>query len=262
MSPTELFQEARLDEAVAAQTATVEEQPGDFAERLLLCDLLGFTGDRETVRSHLRLLEAAAPTELRPYLAEWFALLAADDRRHRGEPPTFLIDPPGHVARRVDALDRMRSGDAGAALGLIDAADEVAAWVEGTVDGREFDGWRDADDVLGPNLELFQADRYVWLPVDHVRKLRLETPDGLRDRLYRPVTVWLVNGSEWELFLPSLYTGTAAHAEEGIRSGAGIDWVDLGGLMRGAGSRAYLFGDEELELDEFRQVEVRRAYPH
>jgi type VI secretion system protein ImpE len=261
MSPTELFQEARLDEAAAKQAAIVRERSDDIAERLLLCDLLAFTGDRDAVRRNLDTL-ASAPADLRPYLAEWQDLLAADDRRHAGESPSFVIDPPSHVKRRLGVIERLRADPSADVRDLIDAADENAPWVEGHVDGRTFDGWRDADDLLGPILEVFHGGRCYWLPVDQVRKLRLEEEETLRDRLYRPTTVRLTDGAQREVFVPTLYTGTAAHPEEGIRSGAGMDWIERNGLLRGAGSRLYLFGEEELTPAEFRQVEVSRAYAH
>ena len=50
------------------------------------------------------------------------------------------------------------------------------------MDGREFDGWRDADDLLGPILEVFRGSRYFWLPVDQVRTLRFGDEEGFRDR--------------------------------------------------------------------------------
>jgi type VI secretion system protein ImpE len=261
MSPTELFEEARLDEAIAQQELIVRDRPEDVAERLLLCDLLAFTGERDTVRWNLASLEAT-PRELGPYLAEWHHLLAMDDRRHAGERPDFLVDPPPHVARRLEVLKRLEADSSRDVRDLIDAADEAAPWVEGHVDGRHFDGWRDADDLLGSMLEVFHAGRYYWVPVDQVRKLRLDPEESLRDRLYRPAILSLTTGDERDVFLPTLYAGTAGHPEEGIRSGAGMDWVERNGLLRGAGSRLYLLGEEELTPAEFRQIEVNRAYPH
>jgi type VI secretion system protein ImpE len=239
-----------------AQAEVVRARPGDAAERLLLCDLLAFGGDRAGVRQHLERL-AAGPPELAGYVAEWRALLRADEARHAGGGPEFLIDPPGHLGLRREAAGRLTAGDFDAALELLDDADEAGPWVEGYVDGREFDGWRDADDLLGPVLEVFHGDRHCWVPVDQVRKLRLEVGESLRDALYRPATLWLTDRSEWEVFVPALYVGTATHPEDGIRTGAGIDWVDEGGVMRGLGARTFLFGEEELSLDEFRQAEVR-----
>jgi type VI secretion system protein ImpE len=133
----------------------------------------------------------------------------------------------------------------------------MAPWIEGFVDGRPFDRWRDADDVLGPMLEVFRGNRCAWITNHQIRKLRIDDGDELRDILYRPATVWLTDGSQHEVFLPGLYVGTADHAEEGIRTGAGIDWVEVNGVMRGLGARTFLFGEEELTLGEFRQVEVR-----
>lgn len=258
MTPTELFQEARLGEAIAAQQETVRRLPDDLSERLLLCDLLAFAGNRDAVRREIDRLPSP-PIELHEYLSEWLDLLTADDARHAGTTPLWFTEPPQHVHNRLQTAERLRQGDAEGALDLLDAADEGTPWVEGHVDGRTFEGWRDADDLLGPTLELIVGSHMYWLPIECVLKLRLEEASSLRDSLYRPATVWLSDGSEREVFLPALYVGTAEHPEDGIRTGAGVDWIENGGLMRGLGARAFLFGDEELTLDEFRQVEVRRV---
>jgi type VI secretion system protein ImpE len=257
MSPIELFHEARLTEALAAHRAAMAARPDDVSERLVLCDLLGFTGDREAVRRELDALRIV-PAEVREYATEWRALLAADDARHRGDPPTFLIDPPRHVLTRLRGLDCLWNNREDDALDLLDEADDTAPPADGHVDGRPFERWRDADDVLGPVIELFHDGRHAWLAVDQVRKLRLDDDaNELRDLLYRPATVWLTDGSEWGVFIPGLYVDTAGHPEDGIRTGAGVDWIERCGVMRGLGSRTFLFGEEELTLSEFRQVEVR-----
>jgi protein involved in temperature-dependent protein secretion len=256
MTPIELFQEARLTEALAEQRRIVEARPDDPGERLLLCDLLAFAGERAAVRPLLKSLKEGPP-EIREYVVEWLDLLDADDARHASAMPEFLIEPPQHLRTRLRAVIELSAGRDEPALDMLDDADEMAPWIEGHVDGRAFGGWRDTDDVLGPVLELFERGRYVWLAMDQIHKLRLEEPSGLRDNLYRPATIWLADGTEREVFIPVLYAGTAEHAEEGIRTGAGIDWIERDGLMRGLGSRTFLFGEEELALDEFRQVEIR-----
>src|SRR6478672_6808416 len=89
MSPIELFHEARLTEALEAQRAVVAARPDDVGERLLLCDLLAFTGDREGVRNELdRLMNV--PPNIQEYVREWQSLLHADDARHAGQPPDEL----------------------------------------------------------------------------------------------------------------------------------------------------------------------------
>jgi protein involved in temperature-dependent protein secretion len=256
MSPIELFNEARLAEAVAAQQAVVARRPDDVAERLLLCDLLAFTGDRDAVREHLDAIRDES-TDLQAYLEEWRDLLLADDARHAGARPAFFVDPPAHVERRLAAAALIQAGRDDDAIDCLDDADEMAPCVAGYVDGRHFEGWRDSDDWLGPVLECFRDGRYYWVAADQVHKLRLEPAESLRDSLYRPAVIELGGQRIVDVFLPVLYTGTARHAEDGIRTGAGIDWEERNGLMRGLGSRTWLFGDEELTLSEMVQIEIR-----
>lgn len=256
MSPIELFEEARLTEAIAAQSEIVRAQPHEIPERFLLCDFLAFAGQRDGVREHLDQIDPIPA--IAAYLAEWRALLSADDLRHSGKAPALLMDPPANFSRRVQASAAAASGRIEEAIALLDDADEAADCLTGHVDGREFEGWRDTDDLLGSVLEVFTDGRYFWLPVEQVQKLRLEDANELRDTLYRPANILLVDGRRLEVFLPALYVGTSTHEEDGIRVGAGIDWVERDGLMRGIGARTMLFGEEELNLNEFRQVEVRR----
>lgn len=256
MTPLELFQEARLTDAIEVQKRTVSAHPEDIAERLLLCDLLAFARNGVDNRKHLDAL-VNVPDELREYVKEWRELLMADDARHRLEQPQFLIEPAPGVHKRLQACKYLVRGFLEQALDSLDYADESAPCVEGYVDGREFEGWRDSDDLLGPVLEVFHSNRYVWVPVELIRKLRLEDADSLRDRLYRPVTLWLIDGSRWDIFMPALYVGSAEHSEEGVRTGAGVDWIEVNGVMRGVGERTFLFGEEELGISEFKQVEIR-----
>ena len=256
MTPIELFHEARLGEAIEAQRAIVASKPDEVAERLLWCELLAFTGDRAAVRRELDALPRPSP-DVSEYVAEWHRLLHADQARHDGQPPDCLPSATAPLLMRMRADCHSRRFDPKGALDQLDDADERAPWVEGHVDGRPFEGWRDADDVLGPVLEVFLGDRFSWVSMDHVRKLRVDDGDQLRDILYRPATLWLKDGRELEVFIPGLYVGTDNHAEEGTRTGAGVDWVERGGVMRGVGGRTFLFGEEELTLGEFKQVEVR-----
>jgi type VI secretion system protein ImpE len=161
----------------------------------------------------------------------------------------------------LNARKSLRAGRPEEALDNLDAADEVAGWLEGHIDGRPFERWRDADDLLGPVLEVFDGDRYVWLAMDQIRKLRVDKGDELRDVLYQPVRVWLTDNRQFEVFIPGLYVNTATHHEDGIRTGAGVDWDGVDGVMRGLGSRTFLFGEEELTLAEFQQVEIRKCHP-
>jgi type VI secretion system protein ImpE len=255
MTPLDLFHEARLTEALAAQREVVEARPDDPAERLTLCEFLTFAGHRAEARIHLDAIDPDTD-EMADYVAEWHDLLDADTARHSSAEPTYLIPPPPYLARRQEALARIAAGD-DAGLDALAEADELVPHLEGHVDGRPFDGWRDTDDAVGPALELVIGGRFVCLPMEHLGKLRLSPVDVPRDTLYRPAVVRLSDGRTFNGYVFGLYVGTADHDEDGLRIGAGVDWVERGELMRGVGLKTFLFGEEELSLDEFSQIELR-----
>jgi type VI secretion system protein ImpE len=257
MSPLELFHEARLAEAIAAQTALVAAKPKDLDAQLLLCEFLAYAGDRKRVRQQLKAIRTK-DTALQDYLDGWRHILHADSARHSNQEAHFLIEPPEHILRRTEIPTLLANGDEEQAIDILDSLDESGAWLTGHVDGREFDGLRDADDLLSPVLEIFHADEYIWVPWEQIRKLRLAEPENLRDQLYRPAQLWLTDRTEWDVIVPTLYTSSSTSEEEGVQIGAGTDWVESGPFMRGVGGKTILFGEEELMLSEFTQVEVKQ----
>ena len=254
MTPRDLFDDCRLAEAIAAQQVIVRTGTDDGTERLFLSELLAFAGRRDDARVVLSQIDQDDPN-MADYVAGWKQILTADDARHAGTPANWIILPPLDINARASMLPRLNNGTED--IDRLEELNEEAPWLVGHIDGREFDGWRDADDILAPVLEAFVGERYVWIPLGQIRKLRCDDERDLRDRLYRPVTVWMTDGGEWDLIIPALYTGTATHADEAIRMGADTDWSEVNGVLRGAGLRTFLFGEEELAIGEFTQVEIR-----
>jgi type VI secretion system protein ImpE len=255
MTPLELFQDCRLAEAIAAQQAVVEQSPDDIGMRLVLCDFLAHAGRVEEVSHHLDHL-SQKDSELEPDLTEWRQLLQADLKRQLRATPEFLISPPKHVAARFDLQAKLTGEDA-SPLDHLDELDGDFPCLVGYVDGREFEGWCDIDDFLKPVLEAFVEGRFVWIPLEQIRKLRFDDEEILRDRLYRPARVWLTDESEWDLYIPALYSDSQLHEDEVVQIGAATDYLDNSPLLRGIGLRQFLFGEEELSLGDFQQVEVR-----
>jgi type VI secretion system protein ImpE len=269
MTPMELFHEARLSEALEAQRTVVAGHSEDVIERTRLAAFLAFAGK---YREALGSIPDRSEPELRDYCLGWRMLLRADLSRmideylspelalgQWAEEPSFLMEPPASIQDRVEVFEA-RGSDDDRIWQTLEEGDERANQIEGHIDGRPFVGWRDADDFLGPVLEafVFDTDRpYKWLPLEQICRLRVHKAEDVRDLLYRPAYVSLIDGTEWDLYIPVLYAGSAWHGDDGIRTGAGVDWVARNELVRGLGGRTFLFGEEELTLDEFTQVETR-----
>ncbi|MFO0850146.1 MAG: type VI secretion system accessory protein TagJ [Gemmataceae bacterium] len=256
MTPRDALADGRLADAVTAQQQVVADRPGDPAARLFLFELLTLAGRLRAAADQLRAIASDAPDWPRSR-RRFLRLLTAEHRRsHRLRRPRFVLPPPPHVRRRRAALDALTVGDVGRAVRLIDRADAVTPAFGGHVDGREFDGLRDADDRFTAVLEGFAGREYVWVPFDQLRRVTLAPAAGVLDAAFRPADVTLADGRRVGLVLPLVYPGS--HAADGaFAAGQDTDWPPAGGLACGVGARVLLAGDEELPLGEVRQLDVR-----
>jgi type VI secretion system protein ImpE len=254
MTPADLFREGRLTEALAAQTRAVAARPHDAAARLLLAELHLFAGGIAEARHQIDAIPAA-DAEARDYLDAYRRLLDAEARRQRlfnDAEPLFLLPPPEHISWRLEALEHIRRGETKEAVDAIDEADARCPMVSGHIDGREFHGVRDGDDLFGPFLEVLLEDQYLWLPFEQISRLRLGEATCLRDLYFVPSRLRTVSGDEWDVHLPALYPGTHLSSDDEMRVGQATDWTaEDGGPTRGIGLRVLTFGEEELTLMDF-----------
>src|SRR5262249_60718948 len=81
------------------------------------------------------------------------------------------------------------------------------------------------------------------LRVGRVESAEFRPPQRPRDLLWRRVHMVVRDGPDGEVYLPTLYAGTHAAAEDGLRLGRATDWTGGGGAPGGGvGQRAYPVG--------------------
>jgi type VI secretion system protein ImpE len=259
MSVHDLLAEGQLSDAVALQEAAVEAQPADPAARRLLVDLLFFAGRLDDAAEHLDRIDADAP-EWPEAARELHRLLRAERRRtaEGREPVMFPDPPPKHATRRWHAVRLLRRARPDDAVVAIDTADSQSPSLRGFIDGREFDGLRDADDRYGSILEAFRGGEYLWVPWEAVRKVVLSPPAALLDQLFRPATLTLRDGTAVAVHLPLVYPASY-RAEGAFALGSETDHVcPDNGPTRCVGGKLLLVGeDDEVMLSECRMIEVR-----
>jgi type VI secretion system protein ImpE len=259
MKPFEALAEGRLSEAIEAQTALVASAPHDLADRRLLIDLLMFAGRLDDARFHLGLMRSDAPEwpETERNLRRLFRSerLRTVDRR----PPQIRPEPPPkHATRRVLALKALRNARPQDAVRCVDAAEKVTPQIRGFIDGREFEGLRDADDRYASILEVFLGGEYFWFTWESLRKVTLVPAAVLLDQLYRPAMLTPKVGPPLVAHLPMVYPGSGCEDGE-FALGLNTDYVcPDGGPSRCVGAKLLLVGDEEeIPLSECRMIEVR-----
>ncbi|MFM8274538.1 MAG: type VI secretion system accessory protein TagJ [Gemmata sp.] len=259
MTVHDMLADGRLADAVAHQEAAVSAAPADPAARRLLVDLLAFAGRLDDARQHLAQIRTDEPdwAEVERGLHRLFR--SERLRTFDGREPTVTPEPPAkHAERRRKAAQLVRRADPERAVRAVDAADAVSPVVRGFIDGREFDGLRDADDRFASVLEAFRGGEYLWVPWEALRKVRLAPPAALLDQLYRPAELTFRDGTSAAVHLPLVYP--ASHRADGdFALGVETDHVcPDGGPTRCVGGKLLLVNDDdELMLSECRLIEIR-----
>jgi type VI secretion system protein ImpE len=259
MTVHDLLADGRLVDAVALQEAAVGAAPGDPAARRLLIDLLAFAGRLDDALEHLNRIDSDDPDW--PETARGLHRLFRSERLRtlEGREPTITPDPPPkHATRRWRAVQLLRRARPDDGVRAVDAADAVSPVIRGFLDGREFDGLRDADDRFGSVLEAFRGGEYFWVPWEVIRKAVLAPATVLLDQLYRPAVLTLRDGSVLDVHLPLVYPASY-RAEGDFALGTETDHVcPDNGPTRCIGGKLLLAGeDDEVRLADCRFIEVR-----
>ncbi len=256
----ELLRAGRLGEAIAAQTAAVKASPAEPEARYLLLALLGFAGEWERAGRQLEALGHQDP-KLAAAARVCGGLLAAEQQRQavfRGEgQPLVPPDAPAHVAARLAALEAWRAGDQVAASRQLEVAADAAPALAGRLNEQAFGGLRDLDDLLGSVLEVFAGGRYLWLPLERLRRLETAPPAHLLDLLWLPAQIIDDAEGKATVHLPVLYPGSAGHDAEEVRLGRRTEWWGGPDLLRGAGQRVLAYLDAGGEVQEQGILAVR-----
>lgn len=244
MSDPETAPESLAD-VVARLLAAVRAKPGDVPARLALAEALILSGalDRaETQLAAAAQVDAAMPNRI----ARLRHLVRAEAARHAwyeaGAAPN-LVAEPGPALRAALGI-RVALRDGGDAGPLAGAAEEARVPLPGTLDGTEFDDFRDLDDLCACYLEVLTADGgYLWVDWPTVQSLSFTPPARPLDLLWREARLVLRDGRAADVVVPAQYVSPGP--EEAHRMSRATDWRDEGGLVRGAGQRSFLVGDED-----------------
>jgi type VI secretion system protein ImpE len=260
MSAHERFKAGQLAEAIAAQNEVVKQRPTDPNARFELFVFLCFAGELERAEKHLDALDTRDGSFQRGSVVFRNLLASELERRRVFEGRGRAVLPPkatDSVEQRREALTRLCAGDAPGAEGLLERAIAATTAVSGRIDGQEFDGLCDYDDVLGDVIEVFAGGRYLWLPLAHLRVLELSEPETALDTLWIPARLEDRDGETAQVHVPALYAGSHADADPQVRVGRDTAWPERGALRVGRGQRVWISASGD-DVREHAALSVRR----
>jgi type VI secretion system protein ImpE len=261
MNAREYYQAGDLEQAVAAALAEVKGHPTDLDRRGFLAELLCFAGDLERADRQLDALGQQSP-EAMLGVAMFRHQVRAEQARQQfyseGRLPEFLEPPPPWLRLHLEASIRLREGKEDEAAGLLADAEEQRPKVSGTCNGRAFDDLRDLDDLTASAFEVLTSNgKYYWIPFERVELIEFRAPTRARDLLWRRARMIVRDGPDGEVFLPALYAGSHAVADDRVRLGRATDWRGGDGApVRGIGQRTFLVGDEACSILEIETLAI------
>jgi type VI secretion system protein ImpE len=237
MNAAELYKAGRLDEAIKALGDGLRENPTDVQRRTFLFELLCFAGDYARAEKQLDIL------------AQGHRDAAAGTMLYRG------------------ALHAERLRQAMFEPGGLPPATRTPRDVSGTLNGKDFTTFVDADPRIGARLELFAAGQYTWIPLEHISTLTMEPPRRLRDMLWIPVIVHPAEHMSrlelGELLMPVLTPGAFRNSDPLVKLGRVTEVEQLNGSdeLVPVGQKVFLVDGEEVPLLEIRELTIAPVEP-
>jgi type VI secretion system protein ImpE len=254
-----LFRAGKLDDAVVAAQAALRKAPTDLNARVLLGELLAFTGNLERADVVLDAASAIDPTTAL-VVAEFRQLIRADMARRQlfrdGRVPEFLADPTEVQRLQLAALVALRAGDTAEASRQAEAAEAMRPRAPGKHGDADFDDLRDADDLLAGSFEvLTTTGKYFWIPTERVVSLEFHAPKRPRDLLWRRASMSVAAGPDGDVYIPAIYVSDDPLSDP-LRLGRETDWRETDGSpVRGVGQRLFIVGEDAvpmMDLGNFR----------
>jgi type VI secretion system protein ImpE len=255
----QLYEAGSLKDAIEAAKGEVRSRPTDTSIRGFLCELLCLTNELERADGHLDALVEQDP-QATVGIQLFRQLIRAEQARQQfytdGRVPEFLNVPSPVLQMHLEASILLREGKVAEATQKLAAAEEQRTKVSGTCDEQPFTDFRDLDDLTAPFFEvLTSTGKYYWVPIEHVDLIEFRAPSRPRDLLWQRAHMIVRNGPDGEVYLPTLYFGTAAETDDRVRLGRVTDWRGGEGTpVRGIGQRTFLIGEDSKSILELKEL--------
>ncbi len=233
MTPKQLFDDGKLNEAIAALGAELRDNPTDPKRRTFLFELLCFAGEYDRAEKHLNVLaEHSPPAQLGAIL--YFSSL--------------------HAERMRQEMFRTRD--------LPSTRDVVAAEaIHGSLNGEAFESFEDADPRIGTRLEMFAAGAYLWVPMQHIVSIEMEAPKRLRDLLWIPALVRtgpaFKDKELGEVLIPAISPLSYLDADTNVKLGRATEWRETEDGAVPVGLKTFLADGEDIAILEIRKIEFQ-----
>jgi type VI secretion system protein ImpE len=248
-----------LKGAVEAALNLVKTNPTNEAARIFLFELSCFAGDWERAQKQLDVIGHQDANAMIGSLIYRQNLKAEGDRINlfeHGTRPETAMALPDYAEDLLKANELIREGKTAEARTMLDKVEEERPAFKCTVNGEGFSDFRDYNDPIMCVFEIIIKDQYVWLPFEQVQKIEFLERKSLRDVYWPQAEVEMTNGTNGEMFFPSLYVNTWKHDDDKVRLGRSVDWRDAGDeIYIGEGAKLFWMDGKDKSILDIKTIE-------
>ena len=259
MTPEELVKDGRPDEALKGLQTRIRDEPANAKSRVFLFQLLSVLGDWQRADTQLQVLsEMDSDSMMLSRIFEPVLVCEAirADIFAGKRTPIIFGTPPEWIGPLVQAMELFGKGEFRAGVELRDKAFEAAPMSAGKINGEAFEWIADADERLGPVLEVILEGRYYWIPFCRIRQVFIEPVSDLRDLVWAPAQFVWENGGQAAGHIPTRYAGTESSGDGKLKLARKTEWSNKGGINLGLGQRILATDTAEYPLLEIRSLEI------
>ena len=255
------------DQAIAEKVSQVQnlirQKPTDDKLRIHLFQLYVQEGKWQKALAQLQVaaqLDASHKMMAQAYRLAIRAELLREDVFRGNRSPNVLGQPLQWISYLIEALQEDGKGNSSAASELRLEAFEDAAVVVGRLDDQPFAWIADADSRLGPVLEVFVNGDYYWLPFETISEIKIEPPTDLRDLVWLPAHVKLVNEGYHPMLLPARYPLIDDSVDDAHLQSRLTSWTSIEeDLSRGQGVKVLATDSSEASILDVRSIHLENA---
>ena len=262
-----LFAPNMSEQAIAEKVSQVQnlvrQKPTDDKLRIHLFQLYVQEGKWQKALAQLQVaaqLDAAHKMMAQAYRLAIRAELLREDVFRGNRSPNVLGQPLQWISYLIEALQEDGKGNSSVAFNLRLEAFEDATVVAGRLNDQPFDWIADADSRLGPVLEVFVNGDYYWLPFETISEIKIEPPSDLRDLVWLPAHVKLVNEGYHPMLLPARYPLIDDSIDDAHLQSKLTSWTSIEeNLSRGQGVKILATDSSEASILDVRSIHLEHA---
>lgn len=251
----EYYEQGDLKEALSTVSKELTEKPGDISKRAFYVELLCIDGELEKADRQLDIMTTLDTSSVL-IIGKWRQLIRAAQSRkdvyHDGSTPEVIDTPTERIKTLLEVQLVLREGDEEKVTQKTHDLENTRLPYAAIVNGNKVSDVRDIDDSCAGILEVYGTNgKYYWIDFSQIKLLEFSPPERPIDLIWRKAEIVLHNGTEGEVYIPSIYM---TEKDVASKLGRKTEWQETGGMVQGIGQRSWLSGDEALSIMELEKV--------